>query len=373
MEKGSFHTSPAPVHASTIDEKIKSIPLPSQVPKGLDFNEIPVAALKSSTLESLISQNEDLMARLSVALRKVNELEEHNTQLEDDRKSLKSRFDILKDQILVLQEKDRSATQRGLHQHEENTILKVHSEKLERHYSDLYKQAQSFQKRLIRLERYRARVQKAASSVQNKARLAGRFEQELLVLKKELSIQHSQMVNAYELKLADAQKEIQDLRPKAEERDRVYEDFVKAENSKIYAERQFEEYRKESEANVERLQNESASLRIELKELLVDREAKIQELSRLGSEIPHLQEHNQALTEQVESLQALWNHKQFELEQQEEKNKALQKLNQSISASLNGQRKEIQEIQAELDKEKFQAAEKIKTLLAEIQMLRKTE
>ncbi len=371
MEKGSFHTSP--VHAKTVDEKIKSIPLPSQVPKGLDFNDIPVSALKSSTLESLISQNEDLMARLSVALRKVNELEEYTTQLEEDRKHIRSRFEILKDQILVLQEKDKSATQRGLNQHEENTTLKVHSEKLERHYNDLYNQAQAFQKRLIRLERYRARVQKAAASVQNKARLSGRFEQELLLLKKELSIQHSQMVSSYELKIADAKAEISKLQPKALERDRMYEDLVKAENAKVYAERQFEEFRTENEATLERLQAEAVSLRVEIKELLVDREAKIQELARVNEEMPHLRERHQAMVEQVESLQALWNHKQFELEQMEEKNKALQKLNQSLSSTLNGQRKEIHELQSELDKEKFTAAEKIKTLLAEIQMLRKTE
>lgn len=374
MEKGSFHTShPQPVHANTVDDKIKSIPLPSQVPKGLDFNDIPVSALKSSTLESLISQNEDLMARLSVSLRKVNELEEYTAQLEEDRKHIRARFDILKDQILVLQEKDKSATMRGLHQHEENTTLKVHSEKLERHYNDLYKQAGAFQKRLVRLERYRARIQKASAAVQNKARLAGRFEQELIVLKKELSIQHAQMVNSYELKLADARAEVTRLQPKADERDRMYEDLLKAENAKVYSERQFEEYKKEAEANSEKVQAENAGLRMEVKELLVDREAKIQEINDLNQEMPHLRERHQAMTEQVESLQALWNHKQFELERQEEKNQSLQKLNQSLSSTLNQQRKEIHELQAELEKEKFTAAEKIKTLLAEIQMLRKTE
>ncbi len=363
----------SPTHAKSVDEKIKSIPLPSQIPKGLDFTDIPVSALKSSTLESLISQNEDLMARLSVALRKVNELEEYTSHLEEERKNIRNRFDILRDQILVLQEKDKSSTQRGLHQHEENTTLKVHSEKLERHYGDLYKQSQALQKRMIRLERYRSRVQKASASVQNKARLAGRFEQELIVLKKELSIQHAQMVASYELKLADAHAEIQTLRPKAQERDRVYEDFVKADNARVYSERQLEEKRIEAEALIEKLQGDCASLRIEVKDLLVDREGKIQELIRLNNEIPFLQERDKSLTEQVESLQALWNHKQFELEQLDEKNKSLQKLNQSLSTTLNGQRKEILELKTELDKERFSNEERVKTLLAEIQMLRTIE
>lgn len=363
----------SPVHAKTVDEKIKSIPLPSQVPKGLDFTDIPVSALKSSTLESLISQNEDLMARLSVAIRKVNELEEYTAHLEEERKNIRARFDILKDQVLVLQEKDKSATQRGLHQHEENTTLRVHSEKLERHYNDLYKQAQALQKRLVRLERYRARIHKASASVQNKARLAGRFEQELIVLKKELSIQHSQMVSAYELKLADAQKEIETLRPKALERDKVYDDLVKAENARVYSERQLEENQRETAATLERLQAENQSLRMEVKELIVEREDKIQELNRLATEIPHLQSERQNLIEQVESLQALWNHKQFELERLEEKNRSLQKLNQSLSTTLNSQRKEIHELKTELDRERFSNEERVKTLLAEIQNLRAIE
>jgi len=43
---------------------VKNVPLPNQLPKGIDFKELPGAAFKSATLEALISQNEDLMARL---------------------------------------------------------------------------------------------------------------------------------------------------------------------------------------------------------------------------------------------------------------------------------------------------------------------
>ena len=72
----------------------------------------------------------------------------------------------------------------------------------------------------------------------------------------------------------------------------------------------------------------------------------------------------------MESLQALWAHKQRELEALEEKNNSLQKLNQSLSVNLNQQRKEFGALQTEVDAERFTFADKIKVLNDEIEMLR---
>ncbi len=370
MEKGSFQPSRPPVHASQIDEKVKSIPIPTQLPKSLDISDIPPAALRSATIETLISQNEDLMARLSVALRKTNDLEQKVADLEEERKSLRSRFETLKDQFLVLKEKDRSATQRVLEQHDENINLKHQAHKLEHLYKDLYQQAEGLKNRVARLERYRARLKKALPPIHARAKAANRLEREIVTIKTDLSIKHMQSINGYEAKLNEARAEIENLKPKALERDKIYEELMQVQNDAIFNERQFEQIRRELTESVEQLQSENASLRTEIKELLVDRESKIQELTRLNNEVPHLQSRNQALVEQVESLQALWNHKEQEYQQLAQKNQALQKLNQSLSVSMNQQRKELHALKTELDKEKITAQEKIKTLLAEIQMLR---
>jgi hypothetical protein len=86
--------------------------------------------------------------------------------------------------------------------------------------------------------------------------------------------------------------------------------------------------------------------------------------------VPDLMEDQQAKREQIESLQALWTQKQRELEQSEEKNRSLQKLNQMLSLNLNQQRKEIHGLKADLEKDQFTANEKIKTLIAEVQLVR---
>lgn len=393
MEKGSI--LPSPVHARMVDEEVKKIPLPSQMPKGIDFSELPMSALKSATVEGLISQNEDLMARLSVALRKIHEMEEGVAANEREKKALHSRFQTLREQFMVLEAKDKTSVQRTLQQHEENVVLRQAGGKLEKMYADLYSQAQAFQKRMVRLERYRARIQKVTGPLQDKAKRLDMVEEEIVQFRRSLSAQtiaiteafearaaeyeerlkaaqgeNRKTIEQFEAKLSEAEQRIQALQGKADERDQMYADLLKLENKLVFDQRQFELSRAEADRVNGQMEMETSSLRLQLKDILVDREAKVQELTRLTAEIPNLRERNQNLVEQVESLQTLWNHKQRELEQLDEKNRSLQRLNQTLSVTLNQQRKEIHQLQVELDKEKFTSEEKIKTLVTEIQLLR---
>jgi chromosome segregation ATPase len=371
MEKGSFHTS-LPVQ-ETLETAVRKVPLPNQLPKGIDFSDLPVGQLRSATLESLINQNEDLMARLSVSLRRTNEFEDKVHRLETENSSLRTRFETLKEQFMLTQEKDRISASRSLQVHEENVGTKRQLEKLEKVYSELFVQAQAFQQRMIRLERHQARLRKAARNLQKQTKLMPSLRRELdesAALQQHAALVHQQTVQSYEAKLGDVRAEIDSMRTKISERDALYAEKVKIENQLVYSQRQFEIQREEQQALTDRLSEENTSMRVQLKEALIAAEAAKQESARLSQELPSLRNEKQNLTEQVESLQALWSHKQTELEAGDQKNKALQKLNQSISLTLNQQRKEIHGLEQELEKERFTAAEKIKTLLAEIQMLR---
>lgn len=376
MEKGSFHTSPNWVELQ--DERVKSVPLPNQLPGGIDFKEIPPAAIKSSTLEALIHQNEDLMARLTVTLRKNNELEDRIADLETETKGIRARFETLKEQYMVLQEKDRISVSRTLQLGEESSTYKRQVEKLEKLYTDLISQAQAFQKRLMHLERHRARVRKASAHIKQKAKrfddLVKEFNTtngELGNIRQALNAQQTQVINNYEAKLADIRIEIESLREKAGDRDAIFEDRLRLQNQMVYDQRQFEMRSLEYQTELDRVQDENSKIRVELKEALLEKESLVNEVSELRHQTSRMETENGALNEQVESLQALWNHKQKEFEQVEEKNRSLQKLNQNISLTLNQQRKQIHSLQTELDKERFTADEKIKNLIAEIQMLRR--
>lgn len=348
------------------DKAVRRVPLPNQMPKGLDFSEVPTGALKSSTLESLIQQNEDLMARLSISLRRTHEFEDKLAAYETENANLRSRFETLKDQYMVTQEKDRISTSRQVQLHEDNQATKKSLTKMERAYAELYVQAQAFQNQVIKLERNQARLRRAARGLQKRAKQQPQLRREL----DENVMMHQQSVQSYEVKLADVRAEIESMRTKVNERDSLYAEKIKVDNQLVYEQRQNAVARAEAQERIERLESETSSLRVQVKETLIANEEKSQMIADLQAEIPHLRNEHQHLSEQVESLQALWSHKQREVEGLEEKNKSLQKLNQSISLNLNQQRKQIHGLEQELEKERFTSAEKMKTLLDEMKMLR---
>ena len=365
MENGSFHTS-----SLDLEELVRNIPLPNQLPQGVNFKDIPASALKSSTLETLISQNEDLMARLTVSLRKANQFEEKAGILERENQVIKAKMETLREQFMVLQEKDRFASARSHQLLEENGTTKEHMQRLEKVYSDLYVQAQTFQRRLQQLERYRARVQRVGPGLQQKAKRHDELEAQLEQTRKSLSISHMQTVNSYEAKLAEALQLVDSLRGKADERDQIFEEKVRAQNDLVQEQRMHQAFRADIQPLVENLSRETAELRMQLKETLLTQESERQRLADASLENANLKEETTALKDQVESLQALWAHKQRELDQLEEKNASLQKLNQTLSQNLNQQRKEIQSLQQEMEAERFAALDKIKTLNSEIEMLK---
>jgi len=369
MEKGSFHTSTNHPTA-TLDEVVKNIPLPNQLPNGVNFRDLPPEALKSSTLESLISQNEDLMARLSVALRKANQFEEKMSLLERENLSLRAKFETVQEQYLVLFEKDKIFTNRSQKLMEENGSVRAHQQKLEKVYSELYIQAQAFQRRLQHLERYRARVHKAAPAIQLRAKRFAALQTEHSALRTNSSNLHVQTVNSYESKLSEVREELETFRAKALERDELFEQNLKLQNQLVYDQRQHQLREEDMSRELARLSDEGSDIRFQLKENLLAQESQRKEINDLKVNLPTLQEQNKALLEQVESLQALWAHKQRELETLEEKNSSLQKLNQSLSVTLNQQRKDLTALHTELDSEKFSAQDKIKLLNDEIQMLK---
>ncbi len=361
MEKA--HTSPTQV----ADEMVKNIALPNQLPKGLDFKDIPTTAFKSSTLEALISQNEDLMARLSVSLRKSSQLEERVGVLEQDNSIYKGKLESLREQHMVLQEKDRLARNRDLNLLAEVGTYKTQFRRLEKIYSDLFIQAQALQRRLSHLERYRARIKKAAPAIQKAAKFSKARADEFL----QLSTTHQQAVTSYEAKLADVREQITLMRSKAGERDALFEEKLQLANQLLHAQRQTQMFREEGERQLLQLQQENADFRKEAKERALTAHANEQELARLRHVELTSQEEIMALQNQVESLQVLWAHRQKEFEAGEQKNRSLQKLNQSLSHNLNQQRQELQTAHTELEKERYTAHEKIKTLQTEIQMLHK--
>ncbi len=375
MEKGSFHPSTgAPptqsTHTTSIvqkrDEMVRHIPLPNQLPKGIDFLSGATGNFSSAALESLISQNEDLMARLSVSLRRTTILEERGATLETENSSLKSRVQANDEKMLILREKDRMNSSRSAALHAEAVSAKASSAKLEKLYADLYVQTQKMRHRLQTLERYRVRVRRASAEIKARAKQVDSLKERLQTFDANLS----QVINSYEARLSTAKAQIDEVRGRAMERDQILAEKIRLENQMLFEQRQFQQSREATQAELERLETDSSDLRTQLKEALVRSEGQRLELERVQMELPNLREETRALRDQVESLQALWGHREREFQQLEEKNRNLQQLNQALSANLNQQRREVQDMKLGVERDLYSKQEKIKNLQTEIQILR---
>ena len=86
---------------------INTIPLPDQLPQKLDVNSLSKNLLESQAVENLIAQNDDLMARLSVNLKRILKMEQINRDEINKNKELIQKVEHLSDQVLILKEKTK--------------------------------------------------------------------------------------------------------------------------------------------------------------------------------------------------------------------------------------------------------------------------
>src|SRR5690242_19027163 len=90
----------------TTDSDSPPVALPSEIPTRLDVSNLPLPILRSGSVEALIAQNEDLMARLSVTLRRMSIMEEDANRLKTEKDLAEQQTRNVADQILLHENKD---------------------------------------------------------------------------------------------------------------------------------------------------------------------------------------------------------------------------------------------------------------------------
>jgi chromosome segregation ATPase len=382
-----------------MDEIIEKIPLPNQLPKPPDMSRLPPEALRSSAVESLLGQNSDLMARLGVSLRKTGILETKLSEMEKENLHIRHRYDAVKDQVLVIQEKERLLAHRSSQVTAETADLRDRLTNLEKQYTETYLRAQSLEQQLRSLRNYRFRMKTATKNLKTKARqlmdmlqiesqqsknIGQTFvlaERELRALREETSETQMQLVTRYETEITqltqryenEIQKnyvveinqlksEIEIARRRGADRDMLYDAKVRIENQLIFEERQSSLYREETQKELQSTKEENVDLRNQLKTRLIEMERIERELKSAQELLATHDQQEIEKTDQIESLQLLWKDKQTEVERLEEKNRSLQKLNQQLSVTLNSQRKDIIELKGDIEKTAYVSNEKINAL-----------
>jgi chromosome segregation ATPase len=370
-----------------------STPLPTEVPERIDLSQVPANILRSNVVEALVSQNEDLMSRLGVVLRRTALLEDKLSDTRLECEQFRAKYENLNDQLLVLKEKSRALASRKDRDESEFGSLKEQIKLLEIRYAELYGAAETKEANLLktfeqqsksyrRLVKYRARVRSAVESLKKSAR--EKWQAEVNLAKSEasqenlrqhlaesadyianLSKEHKQAIatltaqnetriSQIRAQLVEALSQNERLSERAYGYDQLLQDKMQLENDIVLRERREEEIRIQTTAEITDLQKSLTRYRNETKDLAVQLEKATAELAVATDSLNATRLAKNALEEQVENLQILWRENQSQIEKVNEKNRSLQKLNQELSVAINQYRREIRSLKEAADTQVLQ-------------------
>lgn len=352
-----------------IQRRVENIPLPDEMPATFNYAHLPKEILKSSSIESLISQNEDLATRLKVALRRLALLENENQKLGDEAQKARLSQTAVADQILIFKEKDNLWKQK-LQQAEKvkevqiekarNLEIKVGKlaaevDRYHKYHERIKTQVKPYIHQLKEYSRnLEARTEQLANeSSRSEAQLRDLRYQIMEVTKvsrQQIEIHEKksqELVSFYEQQLETQTKHIQnltqlnqELESKALRLNKALEKQDELENQIVELIRSKEELKIRLEQEVVRLQDKSSELHRQNKRLEIEH-ADLQALAISNeAQIKSLQKEKQDLTDQLDSLRYMWNAKVDEAEKLTTAIQSLERINVDLSQKVNELRTE---------------------------------
>ncbi|WP_413581461.1 hypothetical protein [Bdellovibrio sp. HCB288] len=345
-----------------------SIPLPDELPKRADVSHLPKEILKSSTVENLISQNEDLMARLKVAIRRLSLLENENQKLSEETNKARLSQSSVTDQILVWREKDNMWKHKVDQIEREREIqaekLRALQEKVRGMTSDLVRHEKYHDRiknqvkpYISQLKEYSAaqdaRVSELEVDLNHKEALLRDLRHQVIEVTKNARYQvetsdkkAQEMVQHYEDQIASMSKELkvlhqaqEDLEAKTAKLHSALERQDTLENELVVVRRSKEDVRHRLEQELNRQQERMTELTRQNQKLGVEHADLQIRVVQDQEVIQKLERENRQYFEQLESLRYMWNAKNEENEKLKVAAAALERLNLELSQKLNDLRK----------------------------------
>ncbi len=322
---------------------IQRIPLPNELPPPPRLASLPPQILHSGTVETLIGQNEDLMARLKVNLRRNAILEQQIIKLEKHASDLRHANDGLQDQARIVLEKAKGWQKKSekletrLYESENaNESIKSNEQTKLSHWVEQVKKAKSesatqIATRDVQIRELRTRIEELSNHLGSRER-AWQTDQAFLVDKYEIQLKQ----------LSERQVQLDaDLlffKDRAQKIDDATQKQVEAENRAILFERKTKELEKKINTEVHELQTLTAQYRGEAKALASELESLRTETTRTRQDAEAFEKENAQLKDQLESLQMLWSENRKHCEALELRMQSLNQINQELSRKLKEQR-----------------------------------
>jgi chromosome segregation ATPase len=337
-----------------------AVPLPLDLPPVPNLSTLPAHILHSGTVETLIGQNEDLMARLKVNIRRNSVLEQQimeqdrlHARLKSEHASLIAQYQVLQEKSELLREKTQTFDVQMEELRDQIEISQIRAESAEERSAEL-RAGLSFEKAYRR--RIRTWVRPYIDTLKNRlvdarARIAfldrqlgtreaviGDLRERLAQAEKaqqsaavKANADQAILVETYETRLRTSESEMTKaraesslLRDKAARLDEAISARTQAEN-RIVA--------------LERVQDQLAQFRREAKELAAETRAARAERDRARTTETEAKAELERVRDQFESLQAVWAEAQKKFEASQLQQDALNKLNQELSRQLKNERK----------------------------------
>jgi chromosome segregation ATPase len=313
----------------------------------------PQPMRKSLSLESLIQQNEDLQARLRVALRTLAEFEQQNealaakaSELQSFRDSYEQELEVKEERAKILSEKI-TMLEADLALYEKDREKLAKQEKLIRNLLAYRSKIQSEVKPyIIELKSLADRLSDSESQLKlairvkerENERLNSKLERLETFYKSKLAKQEAEKVELMQqielsLKIAD------ELEKSNSELVAAREQIDQLKNQLIFLERILEEERQKHSQGWEEYSSQSRALKIRISELEVENRDLLSEKSRLEKVVNSREDELLRTQEQLDTTRNLWTEQNKELEKCRQQLKALEKLNSELTSRLNQARK----------------------------------
>lgn len=353
MENGSFQLLKSDLSKIDFEESLP--PTPNQ-----PANSISRTTSTSSTVETLIAQNQDLASRQNVTLRRLATIEGEYEKLRCLFHQVETENSSLTDQLLVWKEKETYWSNKiQTHQQELAQVrarfpeFESMEEKLERYkkyHEKIRTQVKPYIQQLkLYAQNLTVEIRNLNNEVEIKTNQIYRVEEKLKTHQREIETQFQQqneqtrkLIALFEDEKQKFEFEIQNLRQtnliledKASRLDASLLRQDELENTIIAMNRLRDESTAQQEKSQLALNKETEQLKKELieeklknKELTTNLKALTEESERQR----HRADQNQ---EQLSSLRYLWTNKCSELEKLKLSQEALEKLNQELSTRLN--------------------------------------
>ncbi|MEK7357595.1 MAG: hypothetical protein AAB250_14175 [Bdellovibrionota bacterium] len=344
------------------------VPLPTEIPPPPNLSQLPAHILHSGTVETLIGQNEDLMVRLKVNIRRNGVLEQRILQQEQILEEIQAINASLVAQVQILQEKERLLRDRASgfdvrsdDMQSEILLLKTKLEAAEERRDELHAGLDfemAFRRRVRKwvrpyINELRGQTEFLDSQLNSReaalSDLRSRFEEtihQLQTLHRRHTEEKTQLVEQYEKRqeaikaeLAKANTEVKYLREKATRLDETLSAKSQTDNQNIYLERKIKDLESSLGGELKTFQEQAASFRKEAKALAVELATTCAELNEIRKERDEASAEKARVQDQFESLQAVWTETQKKMEASRLQQDALNKLNQELSRQLKEERK----------------------------------